>query len=175
MTDRTATLWERIGASRGARHDCKVAQQLSSLSSEWHLLHAIALGGRGDDGDHVAIGPGGVFNLDIKCHPDATIWLNEDVLRVNGHPTAYLREARFEAGRISRLLSEASGAPVRSMPVIVFVDLLKITVRARPADVLVTTGRSVRNLLRHQPHRLTPEQVEQIFCAARDGVRRQLA
>ncbi|HSB88018.1 MAG TPA: hypothetical protein VLD86_17015, partial [Ilumatobacteraceae bacterium] len=121
----------------------------------------------GGEIDHLVIGPGGVFNMTTRCHPSSTVWINDDILRVNGHRTEYLRESRVEAAQLGRLLTEAVGAPVESIAVIVFVDLLKMTVKSHPSDVLVTTLRSVRHLLRHQPRRLTPAQIEQIYDAAR--------
>jgi hypothetical protein len=133
------------------------------------VLHSIPVGDRGADIDHLVIGPGGVFNINTKCHPEGTIWLHEQALRVNGHITDYLRNSRYERDRVSRLLSQASGMPVQSMPMIVFVDIAKMTVKGVPADVLVTTVRSVRNVLRRQPTRLLPAHVEHLYAVARNN------
>jgi hypothetical protein len=163
-------LWRRLGVSPGAKAATRFAQQLDLLPDGWHVLHTVPVGDAGTEIDHLVIGPGGVFNVTTKCRPNSTVWLSEDVLRVNGHRTDYLREARAEAAQVGRVLSAASGEAVDSIAVIVFIDLLKITVRGHPHDVMVTTLRGVRHLLRHQPRRLAPKQIDHIVGVAREVV-----
>ena len=155
----------RIGASGESR----VGRKLSKLPTGWHVLHSIPIGDRGADIDHLVIGPGGVFNINTKCHPEGTIWLHEQALRVNGHITDYLRNSRFERDRVSHILSGACGMPVQSLPMVVLVDIAKMTVKGVPTDVIVTTLRSVRHVLGRQPQRLAAAQVEHIFAVARNS------
>lgn len=153
----------------GAGAESRVGRKLAKLPNGWRVLHAIPIGEHNADIDHLVIGTGGVFNINTKCHPEGTVWLHEQALRVNGHITYYLRNARFESERVSRILTSACGVPIASQAMLVFVDIAKMTVKGVPADVMVTTLRSVRNVLSRQPSRLTPAQVEHIFTVARDG------
>lgn len=163
-------LWRKLGAGPGAKAATRFAQQMAALPDDWRVLRTVPVGDGATEVNHLVIGPGGVFNVTTKCHPNSTVWLSEDVLRVNGHRTEYLREARAEAAQLGRTLSNASGTVFDSIPVIVFVDLLQMTVKGQPPDVMVTTLRGIRNLLRHQPRRLTPKQIDHISGVARDVV-----
>ena len=160
----------KLGASPGARAAARFAHQMTALPDDWRVVRTVPIADGAIEVDHLVIGPGGVFNVTTKCHPNSTVWLSEDVLRVNGHRTEYLRESRAEAAQLGRTLSNASGTAVDLIPVIVFVDLLKLTVKGQPPDVMVTTLRGIRNLLRHQPRRLTPKQIGHISGVARDVV-----
>ena len=106
----------------GAEGEALVGARLEKLSKRgWHVLHAVQVGNRGSDIDHVVIGPGGVFTLNTKRRPRANVWVGERAIQVNGQPTPYLRNSRHEAERAGRLLSEALGFPVPVRPVLVFV------------------------------------------------------
>ncbi len=84
------------------------------------MLHAVPVGNRGSDIDHVAIGPGGVWTLNTKTHPGKSVWIGKHQVRVDGHKTHYLRNSRHEAERASRLLTSACGFPVTVRAALVF-------------------------------------------------------
>lgn len=48
------------------------------------------------------IGPGGVFT--IKRHPQASVWVSGEIVRVNGAPRPYVPDSRHEASRAAKLL-----------------------------------------------------------------------
>jgi hypothetical protein len=96
----------------GADGEQAVAAQLARLDSEWLVLHAIPVGNRGSDIDHLVIGPGGVFTINTKHHPDASIWVGGNTFMVNGQRQPYVRNSRHEAQRASRILTAASGFPI---------------------------------------------------------------
>ncbi len=65
----------------GADGEEKVAARLARLAKKdprWRFIHAIPVGGRGSDIDHLAIGPGGLFTLNTKHHPGAKVWVGGD-------------------------------------------------------------------------------------------------
>jgi hypothetical protein len=105
----------------GATGERKVAAQLDKLPDGWHVLHSLPVGKRGADIDHLVIGPGGVFTINTKHHPDARIWVGGDTFLVNGHKQPYVRNSRHEAERASRLLTKAVGASVTVTGVIAVV------------------------------------------------------
>ena len=154
----------------GARGERTVGRQLSRWATRhgWHVLHAVPVGQRGADIDHVVIGPFGVVTVNTKTTGTA-VWVGEYGLTVGGQPVDYLRKSRHEADRAGRLLHRATGLQVPVQPAIVFVGARKVTVRGGgPADVAVLPApRALRHWLCKQSPALQPDQVEAIYEAAR--------
>ena len=151
----------------GAKGEEKVAAELGHLGPMWRVLHAVPVGDRGSDIDHVVIGPAGVITLNAKRHPRGKAWVGERAIIVNGQRTDYLRNSRYEAQRAARLLSTACGRPVEVSSAVVFVDLEHFTVKQMPADVQVTTRLRLLKWLRSLPVVLDDEAVDETFTAAR--------
>lgn len=154
----------------GADGEQKVAAQLAKLAAKdgrWQSLHALPVGDRGSDIDHLVIGPGGVFSLNAKHHPGSKIWVGGNTLMVNGRRLPYVRNARFEAQRASRLLSETCGFPVFVRGVVVPVGADDVTIKTPPKDVSVVNRMQLVRWLRSQPDLLTADQTRTIFAAAR--------
>lgn len=154
----------------GADGEEAVGRQLATLGLNWRVLHAVPVGERGSDIDHVVIGPGGVFTINTKHHPKAAIWVGGDTFMVNGQRVPYIRNSRFEAGRASRLLSEHVGFPVPVMGLIAVVGARRgFTVKSQPGDggVRVIGRRGVRRVLESQPVRLGLREIDAIHEVAR--------
>jgi len=82
----------------GASGEKTVGVRLEKLTKRgWHVLHAVPVGERGSDIDHVVIGQGSVYTLNTKTHPGGSVWVGKHQVRVNGHRTDYLRNSRHEA------------------------------------------------------------------------------
>lgn len=154
----------------GAKGEEKVGHELAKLPVGWHVLHAVLIGERGSDIDHVVICPRGVFTLNTKNHPDGAVTVYERALWVNRYSTDYLHKSRFEAKRVTKLLTEACAMPVEAQAAIVFVDPSTLTRKGAAPDVHVITRRTLRTFLMQQPQRLTPSQVEHIFAVAHNSV-----
>lgn len=154
----------------GAAGEMKIGQRLTTLSDDWRVLHSVPVGSRGSDIDHVVIGPGGVFTINTKHHPDASIWVYHDVFKVNQHNQRYVPNARFEARRASNALTKTTGIGLTVTAIIAVVGAHKgFNVKAQPADgmVYVLGGKYlVPWLLRHAPI-LRADQVATIFEQAR--------
>ena len=134
------------------------------------VLHAVRVGDRGADIDHVVIGPGGVFTINTKHHPRASVWVGGDTVMVNGHREPYVRKSRYEARRASRLLAEHVGFPVPVTGLVAVVGARGgFTVKAQPADgaVAVVHGRGVARFLRSRPTCLDLRQIDAIHEVAR--------
>ncbi|WP_291380061.1 NERD domain-containing protein [Demequina sp.] len=152
----------------GAKGEAIVGNRLQELESRgWRILHAVPVGKKGSDIDHVAIGPGGVFTVNTKRHPRAKVWIGRHQIRVNGTPTDYLRNSRFEATRASKKLSAVVGSRVRVTPCIVLSGAPTITVKQRPDDVIVVASQDVPRWFKKRPDVLTREQIEAIYAVAR--------
>ncbi|HET9443787.1 MAG TPA: nuclease-related domain-containing protein [Acidimicrobiales bacterium] len=111
--------------------------KLVKKDARWRVLHAIPVGENGSDIDHLVVGPGGVFTLNAKHHPDAKLWIGGDTFRVNGFPHPYVRNSRFEARRAAQLLTLAAGLPVAVTGVVVPVGAVALTIKRQPRDVQV--------------------------------------
>lgn len=159
----------------GAKGEVKVARELGQLGAGWRVLHAVDVGDRGSDIDHVVIGPPGVFTLNTKTHPNAKAWVADRAVMVNGRRTDYLRNSRFEGQRAGRLLTAACGHPVGVTPVIVFVGLADIVEKSMPPDVHVTTRRRLRRWLTSLPPTLGSTEVDAIYARARTSTTWQSA
>ena len=154
----------------GAKGEREVGRKLNrwSAAAGWHVLHAVPVGERGTDIDHVVIGPFGVVTINTKT-TSTTVWVGESGMKV-GHTTVdYLRKSRAEGQRAAQLLSYAAGWPVPVQPAIVFVGAQRFTTRrGGPADVAVLpTPRALHDWLRQQPSALDVGQVAAVYAAAR--------
>ena len=152
----------------GADGEEEVGRRLSKLGRDWRVLHAVPVGDRDSDIDHVVIGPPGVFTLNTKNHPGKHIWVAEKSFMVSGQRTNYLRNSTFEARRANALLSKACGFDVPVEAVIV-VLAEKLTVKAPPAGVHVVARRGIVKWLKARPSTLTPEGVAEIYQQARSA------
>ncbi len=98
---------------RGARGERRTARRLRPLlRAGWTVLHDVAIPGSRANGDHLLIGPPGVFLVDSKAwHGRITMAPNGSAWH-NGHPMdGALETVRWEADQ----LTTALGAPVIPM------------------------------------------------------------
>ncbi len=127
------TWWRQVGRAMGMRTKDQawrigaegeeiVARTLSwARLFGWRALHAVPVGGRGSDIDHVLIGPAGVITLNTKHHRGKKVRVKGDVVFVGKDAKKYGQASRYEATRAAKLLSAAArrGVPVQSAVVIV--------------------------------------------------------
>jgi len=155
----------------GAGGEETVGGRLEKLVKHgWHVLHAVPVGDRGADIDHVVIGPGGVFTVNTKSHPDGRVWVGRNSVRVNGHAVPYLRNSRFEAQRAERLLSAAVGFPVPVRPALVFLTgtlIPNVTIKTAPDDVVILDRTDIPGAFKRSSRKLAAEQVARIYDQAR--------
>jgi hypothetical protein len=154
----------------GAEGEEAVAAQIAKLGPEWRVLHAVRVGERGSDIDHVLIGPAGVFTVNAKHHPNASVWVGGDTFMVNGQRVPYIRNSRHEGRRAARLLSEHVGFPIEVVGIVAVVGAHKgFTVKKQPEGgaVIVVPRRRISHYVRKLPLRLEPRKVEAIYEVAR--------
>jgi hypothetical protein len=152
--------------SVGADGEEEVAWRLRKLGDGWHVIHAVPVGEKGADIDHVVIGPAGVFTLNTKNHSKHRVTVTQGGVFVNGQRTEYLRNSRFEAQRASKLLSPSCNGEVSVQSVIV-VMAADFKIKSEPTDVHVVGRKSIARWLTKRPTVLMPERVEEIFEQAR--------
>lgn len=154
----------------GADGEEKVARQLAMLierDPRWRAIHAIPVGDRGSDIDHLVIGPGGVYSLNAKHHPDAKVWVGGNTLMVNGQRQPYVRNSRHEAERASKLLVAATGCPVVVTGVVVIVGADDLVIKQAPDDVHVVNRMRLGKWLQARPEAFDEATIEAVFQTAR--------
>lgn len=154
----------------GADGEEAVAAQLAKLGPRWRVLHAVRVGEQGADIDHVVIGPAGVFTVNAKHHPDASIWVGGDTFMVNGRRVPYIRNSRHEAARAGRLLAEQVGFPVKVVGVIAVMGArggYKIKREPEDGAVVVVERKRISQYLARMPASLSDRELDTIVEAAR--------
>lgn len=145
----------------GALGELEVARELDRLGPGWHVVHAIPIGERGSDIDHLVIGPAGVFTVNTKRHP-GRVWVGGRVLMVNGQRTNHVRNAEHEARRVERIL----GVPVHG--IIALVAVRRLTIKQRPEAVSVVTSKALVRWLNGRPRTLPATEVTRLTSLATD-------
>jgi hypothetical protein len=154
----------------GADGEEATGEQLAALPGGWNVLHSVPVGCHGSDIDHIVIGPGGVFTINTKHHPNSSVWVAGDAFLVDGVRQAYVRNSRFEAKRAERLLTAVCAFVVPTTGVIAVVGATKgFKVKEQPqgGSVHVVARRSLSRWLTDRPARLEPSEIECIFSLAR--------
>jgi hypothetical protein len=108
--------------------------------------------------------------MNTKHHPGATIWVDGDTFMVNGTKHPYVRDARHEAVRSTRALTELAGFAVPAVAVVAVVGAHEgLTVKSQPGDaaVHVVPRRNLVNWLVGHRTIFSPEQIEVVAGAAR--------
>lgn len=157
--------WER-----GAIGEQLVGAELHKLcrrDPRWGFLPSIPIGPDGTDLDFLVVGPGGVFTLNAKHHPGASVWVGGSTLMVNGTRYPYVRNSRHEAQNARHLLSKASGFPVDVFGLVVPVNARNFVVREQPEGVHVVNRAALNDFLLRLPPTLGEAAIHHIFNSAR--------
>ncbi|MET3982425.1 hypothetical protein ABIC27_000262 [Streptomyces sp. PvR034] len=132
----------------------------------WRVLHGIEKGNGGDI-DHLLIGLGGVFSINTKNHPGASVWVGDSMAKVNGgKPHPYAAASQSEAAFVQRVLGRYCPFDVPVEPVLVFVGITSLDRAATQHTVRIYQDRDVA-ALGPLTGKLTPEQVQQVYAVAR--------
>jgi hypothetical protein len=156
------------GWRKDAPTEFELGRLLTSLDERFTVLRAFDVFGE-LDADFVVVGPGGVFLLTTRTKINAKVWIDEDVLWVNGRPTNQVRDARSAADRASARLGSLLGQSVRATPVITLMDPLSLTFGGDPAHRIVTLPADlVTQWLSECPRTLSDSAVASLAMVAED-------
>jgi hypothetical protein len=171
---------------RGTKGERVVGRRLARLGRDgWDVLSAVSEHG-GDEVEHLVVGPPGVFTVSTLYHRGARIRVGGQVVWVDDAIREYLRNARIEAAKIARRLSEALGTGVgavpgaaqgqgsgpgeepgvRVRPVLAFVGAAGIDTHEGHPDVLVVAGERLDAELRECLGELSLPERDRIVAAA---------
>ncbi|WP_344393623.1 nuclease-related domain-containing protein [Streptomyces vastus] len=151
----------------GLEGEQRVGRELQRLSAQgWRVLHGVPKGNGGDI-DHLLIGPGGVFSINTKHHQGASVWVGDDMAKVNGgQPVPYAVASKAEAAYAQRVLERYCGFTVPVEPVLVFVGIASMHRAATQYTVRIYQEREV-SALGPLSGKLTLDQIEQVYAVAR--------
>ena len=152
----------------GAEGEIAVGRELADLPPGWTVLHAVPIGTKGSDIDHIVIGPGGVFTVNTKHHLGKNIWVGRRALMVNGRKVPYLRNAEYEATRVTKLITERMSSALEVRPLVVIVAPRQITIREKPDRVAVLNSRHLRRWLEKRPAALADADVSSLTAVLDD-------
>ncbi|ASW57249.1 hypothetical protein [Plantactinospora sp. KBS50] len=169
----------RRRAEREARRleaaGARALSRLDHLGPAWHVAElpspdtpAALLDSDGVAERHrfLAIGPSGLFAVTVADHGRARVMVAGDVVQINGKRPTYVSDARREARRASRALSEAVGLNIPVAPVLTFVGSGVISVYGLPKECLVATHRELDRLLVAGGERISPATADKLYQVA---------
>lgn len=155
----------------GANGEETIGGKLEKLTKHgWHVLHAVPVGSRGSDIDHLLIGPGGVWTLNTKNHPGKKVWVSKQKVLVGGYAQPYIRNAEFEADRVRKILRVRLGWEPFVKSALVFLTgtlVPEVTIKSPPEKVVILDRMDVPMVFRRSKGRLDAEQVAAVFEVAR--------
>nr|BEK65593.1 hypothetical protein KPHV_28200 [Kitasatospora purpeofusca] len=156
----------RSELSKGLDGERFVGGLLDGLRAHgWYVLHAVPLP-NGADIDHVVIGPPGVFTVNTKHHPDATVWVGDKRITVNRNSYPYIEKSSLEGSRTAELLHHWCGLAIPVHPVIAVVGARTLTHKGIPA-VDVVDGTRITDILASRPPLLEAHRAAAVFAIAR--------
>lgn len=146
----------------GARGEIAVGRSLESLPEGWTVFHALPIGKKDRDIDHLVVGRGGIFTVNTKHHRGKTIWVASRSFMVSGQKQPYIPRSEDEARIVTTLLEKWMPSAARVRPVIALVDPKRITIKQAPDVVKVIDARHLVRWLRKQPSMLDAIEVARI-------------
>lgn len=138
---------ESVSWYQGAQGEIIVGGILATLPPEWTSFHALPIGKKDADIDHIVVGPGGVFTINTKHHRNKKVWVAGRTLMVSGHKHPHIPSAETEAKRVMTLLSERMPLASPVKPVVVLVAPRSLSIKKKPEQVKVITGSALRRWL----------------------------
>ena len=142
---------ESVSWYLGALGEIAVGEILATLPPEWTSFHALPIGTKGSDVDHIVIGPGGVFTINTKHHAGKRVWVGRRTVMVSGHKQPYIRNSEHEAGRVTKLLRERMPLLPAAQPVLALVSPQSLTIKTKPEQVKVVADTGLRRWLLKRP------------------------
>ncbi|WP_158253856.1 nuclease-related domain-containing protein [Cryobacterium sp. N22] len=153
---------------RGALGEIAVGRMLATLPSDWAVFHALPIGKKGADIDHLVIGPGGIITINTKNHSGKNVWVGGQTLLVSGHKQPHIRNADFEAKRVTTLLRQRMPELPAVLPVVAILEPRQLRINAKPEQTTVLSARQLTQWLQKRPTVLTGPQLAELSAIIQD-------
>ncbi|MFO7689550.1 MAG: nuclease-related domain-containing protein [Cryobacterium sp.] len=143
---------------QAAQGELAVARLLADLPWQWTVFHALPRTVLDRGVDHLLVGPAGIFAITTRTHVGQKVLVAHRVMLVGNVKKSYIRDAEFDALRLTRVLRDLTPLRASVRPVVVCVKTRSITVRERPAQVKVLGATDLRRWLLDLPPLLGPDE-----------------
>lgn len=150
----------------GAAGEQVTAMFLDRLGPGWHITHDVGYGRRGQNLDHVLVGPPGVVVVNAKYHGERLVHVHDDV-HVDGRRVRHVPQGAAEAAVVSRALTRAAGRTVRASSLVAVVGTVMVTAPPSVRGVVVLPAEHAVAFLDRLPERLGPCAVRTLTLAVR--------
>ncbi|GAA1616326.1 hypothetical protein GCM10009789_82880 [Kribbella sancticallisti] len=173
-----STWWRSLGRAMGMRTEDQAwrigaeGEQIVARTLQWarlrgwRVLHAVPVGARGSDIDHVLIGPAGVITINTKHHSGQKVRAKPEVVFVGGAAKRYGQAAQYEANRAAKLLTAAAGRPVTVLSAVVIVGAKSVR-GSRSAGVEIMPKSHLLVWLLFRRRTLSRTDVDELYELAR--------
>lgn len=159
---------------REASAEFSVTTLVSNLGDGWHVVHGVNLCGDAtaeveaprDDVSHIIVNDRGVFALTTVNPDGASVWVSANSFVHDGVRMAHLRDAEFNALRLSQKLYERSGLRVEVVPGVVVANPRRLIIDRRPLRVSVLRPRELGSWVESYPSTLSIEESDALAHAA---------
>ncbi|MGO4103388.1 nuclease-related domain-containing protein [Leifsonia sp. YAF41] len=152
----------------GAQGEIVVGAILDAMPPDWAVFHALPVGTKGADIDHLVIGPGGIFTINTKHHNGKAVWVAGRTLMVSGQKQQYIRNAEFEAKRVSKMLTERMPQLAPAQPVLALVNPKSLSIKKQPENVKVLTAGGLWRWLLARPTVMSADEVHELAAVFDD-------
>src|SRR5690606_8214436 len=144
------------------------------LGDGWHVVHGVNLCGDvgagaeapRDDVSHIVVSDRGVFAVTTVNPGGASVWVSANSFVHDGVRMAHLRDAEFNALRLSQKLYERSGLRVEVVPGVVVANPRRLIIDRRPLRVSVLRPREIRSWVESYPSTFSAEESDALAHAA---------
>jgi hypothetical protein len=160
---------DSISWYRGAQGEIVVGGILATLPPEWTAYHALPIGKKGSDIDHLVIGPGGIFTINTKHHKDKAVWVAGRTLMVSGQKQPHIRNADYEAKRVTKLLRERMPRLPSAQPVLALVGPKSLKIKAKPDQTTVLEAAQLKRWLLTHPPMLSAAELDELAAIIDDA------
>lgn len=166
---------ESAALYRDAIAELAVADSVNSLGSGWRVIHDIDPGGDGsahssrvrDVISHLIVGANGVFAVTAVNVQGEPVWVASSGFVQGGVRMPHLRDAEYNALRLSQRLFELSGIRVEVIPAVVVATPRDLIINRPPRRVSVLTPSEVGAWVRSHSNTVGAEEAASIVGAAR--------
>ena len=159
---------------RDAVSEFTVAQIVGGLGAEWQVVHGPTLGGDAGNGvdtprdevSHIVVGDRGVFAVTTVNPGGGPVWVSANSFVHDGARMAHLRDAEYNALRLSQRLFEHCGLRVEVVPGVVVANPRRLIVDRHPRRVALLRPSQLTSWVSSHPPIFTAEESRAIARAA---------
>ena len=156
---------QRFGRRAGHAADAVRAKLCALESGDTHVLESVSLSHSGCEIEHLVIGPAGIFTVAVHDDRAHEIRVDHYGMTLDGVAVPYLRQAKFEAEQVARVLGNhlIFDVPVYACLVLTGSHASQVHYDRRPSGVSVLEKADVPRWFRRQPIALDADHTRAVY------------